>query len=50
MNDARNDGASTWATATLGVLIAINLLNYLDRYVLSAVLPYVSDEFGLAMP
>ena len=48
MSDDRNDGASIWATTTLGVLIAINLLNYLDRYVLSAVLPYVSAEFGLA--
>lgn len=35
---------STWAT--LWILTAINLLNYLDRYVLAGMLPLVQDHFG----
>jgi predicted MFS family arabinose efflux permease len=34
------------AALTLGVLTAINLLNYLDRYVLAGMLPLVQEHFG----
>lgn len=34
------------AHLTLGVLTLINLLNYLDRYVLSGMLPLVQEHFG----
>lgn len=34
------------AHLTLGILTLINLLNYLDRYVLSGMLPLVQDHFG----
>ena len=34
------------AHITLGILTLINLLNYLDRYVLSGMLPLVQDHFG----
>lgn len=34
------------AHLTLGILTFINLLNYLDRYVLSGMLPLVQDHFG----
>jgi MFS family permease len=37
----------TSATAALTVLTLVNLLNYLDRYVLSAVLPLVEKSFDL---
>jgi MFS family permease len=37
-----------YATAVLVVLTAINFLNYIDRYVLAAVLESVSLDFGLA--
>jgi MFS family permease len=36
-----------YATAVLVVLTAINFLNYIDRYVLAAVLESVSLDFGL---
>ncbi len=35
------------AVSVLTVLAAINLLNYLDRYVMSAVLPWVEEGFAL---
>lgn len=35
-------------TATLAVLTLVNLLNYLDRYVLSSVLPWIESDFDLA--
>jgi MFS family permease len=38
--------AAVRAWATLGLLGAINLLNYADRYVLAGVLPLVQREFG----
>jgi len=34
------------AHLTLGILTFVNLLNYLDRYVLSGMLPLVQDHFG----
>lgn len=34
------------AHITLGILTLINLLNYLDRYVLSGMLPLVQEHFG----
>jgi MFS family permease len=40
-------GARTFFTAALVLLTAINLINYLDRYVLSAVLPWIEVEFDL---
>src|SRR5262249_9058154 len=33
------------ARATLALLLAINLFNYIDRYVLSAVVPVLKEEF-----
>ena len=36
------------AYAALVVLALINLLNYMDRYVLSGVLPLVKSEFALS--
>lgn len=38
--------AAVRAYATLGLLTAVNLLNYADRYVLAGVLPLVGREFG----
>ena len=35
------------ASAALAILTAVNLLNYLDRYVLSAVLPWIESSFLL---
>lgn len=40
--------ARRWARATFLVLFAMNLLDYIDRWVLSAVLPDVKREFGLS--
>jgi MFS family permease len=40
-------GARTFHVAALLLLTAINLINYLDRYVLSAVLPWIEADFGL---
>jgi MFS family permease len=37
----------TGATVALVVLTLVNLLNYLDRYVLSAILPLVEESFDL---
>jgi MFS family permease len=34
------------ARLSLGLLLAINLFNYIDRQVLAAVLPYIQLEFG----
>ena len=34
------------ARLALGLLLGINLLNYVDRYVLAAVLPKIHDEFA----
>src|SRR5690554_6243726 len=34
------------AVATLAVLTLINLLNFLDRYILSGMLPLVQEHFG----
>ncbi len=39
--------AGRWATATFLALFAMNLLDYTDRYVLSAVLPQVRKDFQL---
>ncbi len=45
---SRNPGTLvSGATAALVVLTLVNLLNYLDRYVLSAILPLVEKSFGL---
>jgi predicted MFS family arabinose efflux permease len=41
---AGSAGVRAWAT--LGLLAAVNLLNYADRYVLAGVLPLVQREFG----
>lgn len=38
--------SSTRAHATLAILTLINLLNYLDRYVISGMLPLVQSEFS----
>ena len=35
------------ATAALAILTLINFLNYIDRYVMAAVVSGVGDEFGL---
>ena len=35
------------ASSALAILTAVNLLNYLDRYVLSAVLPWIESSFLL---
>jgi len=35
------------ARAALALLLAINLFNYIDRYVLAAVLPKVGEQFGV---
>ncbi len=45
----RRDERATarFVTAALVVLTAINVLNYVDRYVLSAVLPWIEADFGL---
>jgi MFS family permease len=37
-----------WPAGTLAILSGINLLNYLDRYVLPAVLTPIKDEFHLS--
>jgi len=39
--------AARWATVTFLALFAMNLLDYTDRYVLSAVLPQVRKDFHL---
>src|SRR5205823_2585984 len=39
---------SRWALVTFVVLFVMNLLDYTDRWVLSAVLPTVKSEFGLS--
>jgi MFS transporter, Spinster family, sphingosine-1-phosphate transporter len=44
---ARSDGTRRWAVAILIALTAINFVNYLDRYVLSAVLEEVRLELDL---
>jgi MFS family permease len=38
------------ARFSLGLLLAINLLNYIDRYVLAAVLPLIGPEFRKTDP
>jgi MFS family permease len=40
-----NGAALPGARLALGLLLAINLLNYVDRYVLAAVVPKIRDEF-----
>ncbi len=40
--------APRWARVTFVVLFVMNLLDYTDRWVLSAVLPKVKSEFGLS--
>jgi MFS family permease len=35
------------ARAALGLLLAINMFNYIDRYVLAAVLPKVGEQFSV---
>src|SRR5262249_37903860 len=40
---ARLPGART----ALALLLAINLFNYIDRYVLAAVLPKIGEQFGV---
>ncbi len=35
------------AVSALALLLAINLFNYIDRYILAAVIPPLSTEFGL---
>lgn len=42
-----SDQTRAWARATLLVLTAINFLNYIDRYVLAAVVESVRVEFAL---
>ena len=42
--NAGGDQSLGAARVSLGLLIAINLLNYVDRYVLSAVEPLVREE------
>jgi MFS transporter, Spinster family, sphingosine-1-phosphate transporter len=46
------DASLTWAIrrprSILAVLTALNLLNYIDRFVLSAVLPRIEDELSLS--
>lgn len=37
-----------YTSAALVILTAVNLLNYLDRYVLSAVLPWIEEAFQLS--
>jgi MFS family permease len=37
----------TGARTALALLLAINLFNYIDRYVLAAVLPKVGEQFGV---
>jgi MFS family permease len=39
--------AARWARATFAILFAMNLLDYVDRYVLSAVLPQLSKPVEL---
>jgi MFS family permease len=46
--DPRATALFNRASAALVVLTAVNLLNYLDRYVLSAVLPWIETSFGLS--
>lgn len=36
-----------WATATFIILFMMNLLDYVDRWILSAVLPHLKQEFQL---
>ena len=43
-----NRDTPTWPAGTLAVLAGINLLNYLDRYVLPAVLTPIKDELHLS--
>jgi MFS transporter, Spinster family, sphingosine-1-phosphate transporter len=46
-NSSANAGRATplpGARAALVLLLAINLFNYIDRYVLASTLPYISDE------
>lgn len=40
-------GARAGATSALALLLVINLFNYADRYILAAVVPPLSSEFGL---
>lgn len=46
MNDQAKQGART----ALTLLIAINLFNYIDRYILAAVLPTLKQEFLVGDP
>ena len=43
-SDGSNSRALPGARAALGLLLAINLFNYIDRYVLAAVLPRIGQE------
>jgi MFS transporter, Spinster family, sphingosine-1-phosphate transporter len=36
------------AAATLALLCGMNLLDYIDRYILAAVLPHIQEEMGLS--
>jgi len=44
---SRSSRVSRRPAANFALLTALNLLNYLDRFVLSAVLPLVQDELGI---
>ncbi len=47
MGERSKSGSMRLAFWTLAALFAMNLLNYIDRYILAAVLRPVRDEFGL---
>lgn len=42
------DKASRYAYYVLGVLLLANLLNYVDRFVLSAMLPLIQKDWGIS--
>ncbi len=48
MEDAAERSTGRLAAATLAVLTAVNFVNYVDRYVLGAVLEPVREAFGLS--
>ncbi len=49
MNAATAPGVDPWlARRTIALLLAINLLNFIDRYVLAAVVPKLKQEFFAA--
>ncbi len=48
VNDADNRHSPTYSSYALALLLAVNLLNYIDRQVLYAVFPLIKEDFHLS--